>query len=77
VTQPTIEELIAAIRRLPLTERMRLIERVAHEASEDTPRPPGVSSLIGLMADEPDVVDEMCANVYQARSRARMRTIDE
>jgi hypothetical protein len=29
------------------------------------------------MADDPELVDEMCSLVYQARTTARMRTIDE
>jgi hypothetical protein len=79
---PTMNELLVAIRRLPLDERLRLIERAAHEVAEDTPKAPPVGesstpSLLGLMADEPDLVDRMCSMVYQARSRARMRTAEE
>ena len=79
---PTLDELLAAIRRLPRDERLRLIERAAHETAEDTPRPAPVGdsrvpSLLGLMADEPDLVDPMCSIVYQARRSARMRTVDE
>jgi hypothetical protein len=79
---PSIDELLATIRRLPLDERRRLIERAAHEADEDTPKPPTVGqssapSLLGLMADEPDVVDQMCALAYEARNDARLRSFDE
>jgi hypothetical protein len=78
---PNIEELLAAIRRLPFDERLRLIERAAHDAAEDTPSPGAVRvsapSLIGLMADEPEVVDRMCSVVYEARAKARMRTVDD
>ena len=79
---PTMDELLAAIRRLPLDERLRLIERAVHDISEDTPkpaqvRPAQVRSLLGLMEDEPDVVDRMCALVYEARRTARMRVFDE
>jgi hypothetical protein len=79
---PSIDELLAAIRRLPSDERRRLIERAVHEADEDTPRLPAVEqssvrSLLGLMADEPDVVDQMCALAYEARNGARMRSFDE
>jgi hypothetical protein len=75
-------ELLAAIRSLPLDERLRLIERAAREAAEDTPKAPAIAStpapsLVGLMADEPDLVDQMCALVYQARNAARMRAHDE
>jgi hypothetical protein len=79
---PTLHELLAAIRRLPIDERLRLIEQAAHEAAEDTPEPSRVGdsrapSLLGLMADEPDLVDQMCSIVYQARGTTRMRTVDE
>jgi hypothetical protein len=80
MAQPTMDDLLAAIRRLPIEDRLRLIERAARDASEDTPKPPAAGaapSLLGLMADEPEVVDEMCALVYQARSTARMRTVDD
>ena len=82
MASPRTDELLAAIRRLPLDERRRLIERAVHDADEDTPEPPPVGaspapSLLGLMADEPELVDRMCSLVYQARTTARMRTIDE
>src|SRR5437764_4025903 len=102
-----IDEILVTIRRLPLQERLRLIEQAANEAAEDTPKPaavaanepklsvdevlaapltppPGVgpvtlqgmdraiaegasdgrhastASLLGLMNDEPDLVDQVC-----------------
>ena len=59
VAAPTTDDLLAAIRRLPHEERLRLIDQAAHEAAEDTPKPAAVSaspapSLLGLMADDPD-----------------------
>jgi hypothetical protein len=118
-----IDEILATIRRLPLPDRLRLIERAANEAAEDTPRPaaaappsklsvdellaarltpaagigpvsvegmdhaiatsalgPGNSrgaSLIGLMGDEPDLVDQVCSLAYEARRTAHMRAVDE
>ena len=81
MASPSIDELLSAIRHLPLEDRLRLIDRARQEASEDTPAPPEAQQmsprpLLGLMADEPDVVDEMCALAYEARSKAQMRTID-
>lgn len=38
-----LEEILATIRRLPLAERLRLIERASIEAAEDTPKPGTVS----------------------------------
>ena len=79
MASPSIDELLAAIRQLPLDERRLLISRATQDAEEDTPKPPATisSSLLGLMADEPEVVDEMCSVVYGARRVARMRTLDE
>jgi len=77
---PTMDQLLAVIRQLPLDERRTLIERATRDADEDTPRPPPAAqtaSLLGLMADEPDVVDQMCTLVYDARKTARMRALDE
>lgn len=77
---PTMDELLAVIRQLPLDERRTLIERATRDADQDTPQPPLAThpaSLLGLMADEPEVVDEMCSIVYAARSTARMRPLDD
>ena len=38
-----LEEILATIRQLPLPERLRLIERAAIEAAEDTPKPAAVA----------------------------------
>lgn len=80
MASPNIDELLAAIRQLPLNERRALIERATRDADQDTPHPPIAghpASLLGLMADEPEVVDEMCSVVYAARRTARMRTLDD
>jgi len=69
----SIDEILATIRRLPLNERLALIDRAAREAAEETPKPSAAAqpSLVGLMADEPEMVDQMCAMAYQARSSAQ------
>lgn len=82
MASPKTDELLAAIRRLPLDERLRLIEKATSEATEDTPKPARVAnasapSLLGLMSDDPELVDRVCAIAYQARSAARMRAVDE
>lgn len=79
---PTTNDLLAAIRRLPLDERLRLIARASSEAEEDTPKPTRVAatsapSLLGLMADDPELVDRACALAYEARNQGRMRAVDE
>jgi len=44
------EELLAAIRQLPLLERLRLIERARLEAAEDTPKAAGALSVDEFLA---------------------------
>ena len=39
----TLDEILATIRRLPLPERLRLIERAKLEVGEDTPKPAAVA----------------------------------
>ena len=105
-------------------KRLRLIERAANEAAEDTPKPaavaapepklsvddalaarltppPGVgpvtlqdmdraiaegagdgqrartASLLGLMNDDPGLVDQVCSIAYEARRTAHLRAVDE
>jgi len=38
-----LDEILATIRRLPLPERLRLIERATLEVAEDTPQPAAVA----------------------------------
>jgi hypothetical protein len=38
-----LDEILATIRRLPLPERLRLIERAKLEVDEDTPKPAAVA----------------------------------
>ena len=75
----TSHELLDAIRRLPLDERRRVIEQAARDVEEDTPHPPAATapaprSLLGLFADEPDLIDEVVELAYESRGSARMRT---
>ncbi len=77
MAKPTTDELLAAIRRLPPGERQTVVELASRQAREDAEcaaAPARADSLLGLMADEPDVVDQACAATYDARERARMRT---
>ena len=39
-----LEEILATIRRLPLPERLRLIEQATLEAAEDSPTPPVIAA---------------------------------
>lgn len=35
------------------------------------------ASLLGLMADEPDLVDQVCSLAYEGRRTAHLRAVDE
>jgi len=82
VATKSFEEILAQIRSLPLADRRKVIERATHEVAEDTPAPSGVEprvsvpNLIGLMEDEPELVDEVCTLAYQMRAEAHPRTTD-
>ncbi len=83
VTAKTLDEILSEIRALPVAERLRVIERIAHEVAEVTPDAPAVSngvavpSLLGLMEDEPELVDDVCALAYELRAEAHARVTDE
>jgi hypothetical protein len=51
-----LDEILATIRRLPLRERLRLIERASLEAAEDTPKPAVVAKREHTLS-----VDELLA----------------
>jgi hypothetical protein len=74
------EQIFQAIQTLPVRERLRLVERVVHNladvsGAEAEPHPPAeASSLLGLFADEPDLVDEVCRMALDARKRDPLRT---
>jgi len=92
-----LDEILATIRRLPLPERLRLIERASLEAAEapgvgpvslqdmdraiaegaSGSRNASAASLLGLMADDPDLVDQVCSIAYEARRTAHLRAVDE
>jgi hypothetical protein len=62
-------EILEAIRALPREARVRLVSRaLADVASEPTGDP---RALIGMMADEPDVMDRVCELAMQLRGLGR------
>ena len=48
-----VDDLLAAIRALPLAARRALIERATHEAEDDTPKPGVVAAQAAASADSP------------------------
>lgn len=45
-----LDEILATIRRLPLPERLRLIERATLERADDTPKPVAVSERASTLS---------------------------
>jgi hypothetical protein len=76
-----VEQLFEAIQRLPVPERLRLVERVVHELADVSTTQPqlalteGQPSLLGLFADEPEAVDNMMRTVMENRRRSRLRDV--
>jgi hypothetical protein len=89
VTDSQIDQLVAAARALPPAERIRvarrLIEalpaedrlRLVQEAVPASPSLSAAPSMLGLFADEPELVDEVCRQAYADRDRAQPRTLDD
>lgn len=74
------EQIFQAIRTLPVQDRLRLVERVVHDLADTSTAeltattPPSASSLLGLFADEPELVDDVCRMAMEARRRDSLRS---
>ncbi|MEQ9323433.1 MAG: hypothetical protein RIF41_29990 [Polyangiaceae bacterium] len=70
--------ILEALRALPREERMRLLDLAARELAEDDDVEPAgdPNALLGMMADEPELMDRMCEAAMQARSTSRMRSLE-
>jgi hypothetical protein len=74
----TFQQIYEAISALPLKERLRLVERVVHDAVEPPKGTPETrtakgSPLDGLFSDAPDLMEEVCAEAYRDRATRRLR----
>jgi hypothetical protein len=70
-------DILEAIRALPREDRVRLVQRAMAELALGDAEPFGdPAAIIGMMADEPDVMDRVCDAVMQARGRSHMRALD-
>lgn len=77
----TIEEIYAAMSRLPAADRLRLLERVLHDltggqaAPVPQPGAPGTPlSLIGAWESDADVVDDLIETLMVERETRTLRT---
>jgi hypothetical protein len=68
------QQLLDAIRELPRRERLRIVEIVVHDlAEEDRGQAPDV--VVGLFADQPDLIEEVCEAAMQARENDPLRLV--
>lgn len=77
----SIDEVYTAVRSLPLADRLRIAERVVHDAVADSEREAELTagredSLIGLFSEEPALVDEVCQMAMEDRESRPLRAPD-
>lgn len=90
MTDSQIDQLVAAARALSPEERLRVAQRVIEglpagdqmrvvrdAPSTNVPVSERTPAMLGLFADEPDLVDEICRQVYADRALIRPRPLDE
>lgn len=89
MTEAQLEQLVAAVGALPAPERVRVATKVIEGLSPDerllvlqrvvspTALVDAGPSMLGLFADEPELVDEVCRRAYADRATAEPRPIDE
>ena len=71
----TIDEIYEAIRALPVADRLRLVERVVSDVAAAADAAGSVDTeLLGLFADDPDLIDRVCDDAYRARQQRPWRT---
>ncbi|HWO25719.1 MAG TPA: hypothetical protein VNO30_43570 [Kofleriaceae bacterium] len=63
-------QLLHEIRQLPRGEQLRLAERVVHAEEHEPPSP---HAIVGLFADQPDLIDTVSEDAMQARERDPLR----
>jgi hypothetical protein len=76
----TVEQILLAIDRLPIRERLRLVERVVHDLADtslpDQREPEDGDAMLGLFADDPASVDDMMVTVMEMRRGSRLRVVE-
>lgn len=89
MTKAQLEQLVAAVGALPAPERLRVATKVIEGLSADerhtllqriaSPSAPVEAALpmLGLFADEPELVDKVCRRAYADRATTEPRPIDE
>ncbi|MFO0760408.1 MAG: hypothetical protein U0359_28255 [Byssovorax sp.] len=73
----TLDAVVEEVRSFPVSDRLRLVERIVHEIAETstsapTPPQPKVSP-VGWLADEPELADQLEKLTGELRARGRVR----
>jgi hypothetical protein len=74
-----IDDILEAIRSLTREERNRLAEQLRRELDEEAPSEAGAvdpGAIIGLFADKPELIDEVCESAMLSRERDPLRLAD-
>lgn len=75
-----LNQIYKLIQPLPYPDQLQLVERIVHDlassAQPDT-APRAKPSLLGLFADDPELVDDMCDSAMRDRSTRPWRTVNE
>jgi hypothetical protein len=71
----SIDQIYEAIRALPLGEQLRLVEWVVHEAAAGQAAATGEpADLLGLFADDADLIERVGAEAIDERQSRSWRT---
>ena len=75
----TANDIYRELLELPEQERLRLVERIIHDLADaarsraTSLNAPAGSSVIGLWADEPEIVDQVIEGALRERETRRLR----
>ena len=75
-----INDILEAARSLSREERSTLSRQLGRELDEESPsQANGIdpAAIIGLFADEPALIDEVCESAMRSRERSPLRLADE
>jgi hypothetical protein len=71
----SIDQIYEAIRALPLSEQLRLVERVVHEvAAGQGASTDDAADLLGLFADDAELIERIGAEAIAERQSRPWRT---
>jgi len=72
-----IEDLLATIRGLPVSDRLELVEHVVHDiAASESGAHRNPADVIGSFSDVADVMRDVCEAAMESRERDPLRLSD-